>query len=420
VSLAKVLFSGRGATLATNLALLCSGVASSVLVSRTLAPAGRGEYVTWQAWGATIAIVAIGGLPQVLVLDPRAAGRHTAREILPALLATAGLGAAAVGILAFVRHPGAALVIGTLLALATNQLATIGPSEAQRMGNMGFEFNAARLTPQVAALIAMGVLLYSGAGSAAAWLIVVSALQAAAALAWIVGTAGRRTHLLRRGRRAGPAHAAPPAPAVALLRDALVLAPANWATQVQYRLDILAVATLFPPATVAYYAIGAAAQSAVLAAGQAGGMYWFARRPGSASLRVELGKTVAIALLLAVPLAATTPLWLPVVYGHAFIPAVPVVMVLCVVGVAQSVDYLLAHDALKSGRGARAVLYRLPALAALVALYGTAARSGWSLTALALVPGAGFLLSSATFLATRRRRPAAATPLALPAPVGEP
>jgi O-antigen/teichoic acid export membrane protein len=149
-------------------------------------------------------------------------------------------------------------------------------------------------------------------------------------------------------------------------------------------------------------------------------MYWFARRPGSASLRVELGKTTAIALLLAVPLAATTPLWLPVVYGRAFAPAVPVVMVLCLVGVAQSVDYLLAHDALKAGRGARAVLYRLPAVVALVALYATATGAGWSLTALALVPGAGYLLSSVTFLATRRRHAAVAVRLALPAPVGEP
>lgn len=419
MSVLKVLFSGRGATLATNLALLCSGVASSVLVSRTLAPAGRGEYVTWQTWGATIAIVAIGGLPQVLVLDPRAAGRHTTRELLPALAATAGFGALAVAVLAFVRHPGAALALGTLLALVTNQFASIGPSEAQRMGNMGFEFNAARLTPQVAALVGMGVLLYTRAGSAAAWLIVVSAFQAAATLAWILGTAGRRTQLLTRGRRAGSAHAPPAAAAVGLLRDALVLAPANWATQVQYRLDILAVATLFPPATVAYYAIGAAAQSAVLAAGQAGGMYWFARRPGSASLRVELGKTTAIALLLAVPLAATVPLWLPVVYGHAFAPAVPVVMVLCGVGVAQSLDYLLTHDALKSGRGARAVLYRLPALAALVVLYATAAHAHWSLTVLALIPGVGYVLSSGMFLVTRRRRAAVATPLAIPAPVGE-
>jgi len=128
---------------------------------------------------------------------------------------------------------------------------------------------------------------------------------------------------------------------------------------------------------------------------------------------------VAIALLLAVPLAATTPLWLPVVYGHAFTPAVPVVMVLCVVGVAQSVDYLLAHDALKSGRGARAVLYRLPAVAALVALYapppGPAGRSPRSALCRRGLPAVvGHIPGH------RRRRPAAAPPLALPAPVGEP
>ena len=180
-------------------------------------------------------------------------------------------------------------------------------------------------------------------------------------------------------------------------------------TLLQYRLDMLFVAAIYPPELVAFYAIGVAAQSAVLAVGQSTGMLWFARgnvtQPDRRrQLRSELIKTSGISLAAAIPVAATSDVWVPIVYGEAFVPAVPVVAVLCCVGVVQSLDYLLAHECLIAGLGTRTALWRLPSLVAMVLGLWTARHLSWPVAAVAAISGVGYALSSTVFHWTVRRQ----------------
>lgn len=400
------LVSGRSATLFTNGGLLASGILTSILVSRMLGPTGRGHYVTWQTWAATIGVFALGGLPQVLVLDDWTPGRHKPRELLAPLAMTVGAALAVLaGLSAFLRPDWIVFTAGVLVVLA-NQFGSLGASEAQRMGRMGIEFNLARIVPQAASLLAMGGLLVLRSGSYPAWLTGVAVCQAGATALWL-------WYRCDRGAR-------PPVSARPTVTDSVRLAPGSWVTLLQYRFDLLAVTALFRPEIVAFYATGLAASGAVLAAGQSRGMHWFSRQGGSftsrhGALRRELRRTAGIALAVAAPLALLGRLWVAGAYGSAFLPAVPIVAVLCGVGVIQSVDYLLAHECLIVGLGGRVLLFRLPSIAAVAAGFGLASAQHWPTAAIAVVPGAGYALSSAVFLvAIRSRR--AVTPPAPPVP----
>jgi O-antigen/teichoic acid export membrane protein len=400
------LVSGRSATLLTNGGLLASGILTSILVSRVLGPTGRGHYVTWQTWAATIGIFALGGLPQVLVLDHWTPGRHKPRELVAPLALTVGAALAVLaGLSAFLRPDWIVLTAAVLVVLA-NQFGSLGASEAQRMGRMGIEFNLARIVPQAASLLAMVGLLVLRSGSYPAWLTGVAVCQAGATALWL-------WYRSDRGARR-PVSARP------TVTDSVRLAPGSWVTLLQYRFDLLAVTALFRPEIVAFYATGLAASGAVLAAGQSRGMHWFSRqggmftnRPGA--LGRELRRTAGIALAVAAPLALLGRVWVAAAYGSAFLPAVPIVAVLCGVGVIQSVDYLLAHECLIVGLGSRVLLFRLPSIAAVAAGFGLASAQHWPAAAIAVVPGAGYALSSAVFLvAIRSRR--AVTPSAPPVP----
>jgi hypothetical protein len=392
---------GRVPTLLTNVGLLASGVGSSAIISRSLGPVARGEYVAWQTWAASAAILALGGVPQSLVLGQSTLERHKLMDVALILAATLVCACPLVLGLVMTFSLDWLVVAGAVLVAMATQLGAIGAAEAQRIGHMGVEFNVARIVPQVASLVAMAGLLCSGSSSAVSWLLVIGGCQTLATMLWVAS----RT---RRGRSSAST-------VRATLRRSFRIAPGNWVTLLQYRLDILLVAALYQKEIVAYYAIGAAAQSAVLAVGQSTGMYWFSRRTAGGTdrqrrLRAELIKTAAIALVAAVPIAATSGFWVGQVYGEAFLPALPIVAVLCCVGVVQSLDYLLAHECLMSGPGTRTVLWRLPSL--LVMTFGcwAAIHGSWPVVFVAAISGAGHLLSSAVFRWTLRTRMHALAP----------
>jgi O-antigen/teichoic acid export membrane protein len=394
---------GRLPTLISNGALLAGGMLASVWMARTLGPVGRGEYVTWQATSAAIAIFAIGGLPQAIVLDRTSAGRHHLRDVGPALASTMSTALAVVLVVAVVLGPDPLLITGMALVIAANQLAGIGPSEAQRVGHMGLEFNAMRLAPQAAALFAIGLMTVVGDRTPVHWLVFVAGCQTVAMVA-VTGYALRGPAAVVARHRKRPAGgfrgplAAPRRAAPEISGRTWRLFLANFATQVQYRFDLIAVAMVFPHATVAFYAVGVASQAAVLAMGQASGMYWFSRRPAGGRLRGELMHAMAFACAAALPLAGLSALWVPAVYGSEFVPAVPVVALLCLAGVAQSVDYLLVQEVLRT-RNARTLLTcRLPGLVSVVTAFLLARWFHLPVSLLGFAPMMGYAVSAAAFL----------------------
>jgi O-antigen/teichoic acid export membrane protein len=346
----------RSATLASNAGLLLTGVVSSVVISRLLGPEGRGAYVEWQAWAAAIGIIAAAGLPQVVVLDDWNPTRHRLGDLVPPLAVTALCGGV-LTVVAGVWLLGAEMsLVGMVLVTWATQAGAVATGEAQRGGRMTGEFNLVRMLPQVAALAAITALALVGNRSAAHWLSAIAGAQAVVlvmSLIWVTRPLRVRPSSRSSLRRTFAASAR--------------LGPGNWVTLVQYRADLLIVALMFPPVQVGYYAVGVAAQTAVAAAGQTGGQYWFARSHAGdpanpPSLRKELVQTAALACAVAVVIAVSAPWWIPGLYGPDFEPALPLVVGLCVLAVVQSLDYLLAHEALLIGAGSRVALYRLPAL----------------------------------------------------------
>jgi O-antigen/teichoic acid export membrane protein len=403
----------RAATLGTNATLLLVGLLTSAALSRLLGPEGRGLYVTWQAWASALAIAAAVGLPQVVVLDAGRVGRHRLRDLLAPLAVTGVLGVvAAVGAGLLFLDAGAAL-LGVVLVVAVTQLAAVAAGEAQRAGRMTGAFNVVRLAPPAAAVLAIGVLATTEGRSPAVWLAGVSAAQ--------VGVLVLALYWVTRPVENGPSG---PVAGTRMLGAAARLAPTTWVTMLQYRADLLAVAVLFPPSVVGFYAVGVAAQTAVAAAGQVGGQHWFARSrtAGPRSLRRELVGTAALSVAVAAVVGVSAPWWIPAVYGAAFAPALPLVAGMCLVAVVQSVDYLLAHEVMLSGRGTRIAVYRAPGIALLaIGLVAVAAVGGDALTVVAL-SGTGYAVSVAVMVAvvSRRRSAGRRRPGAVAVDVGVP
>ncbi len=384
---------GRLPTTLTNGGLLVGGLVTSVMSSRALGPGSRGEYVTWQTWITTIGILALGGLPQAMVLDKRTASRHRFGDLALPLLSTCAAAGAILGLLLLVKRPDWRIELAVLLGVLETQLAGVAIAEAQRMGRMATEFNIVRLLEPTFAIAAMVALVVIRTTDPAVWVLAVCGTQACVLIVWMSLATKRGQGSPGTDRR--------------LVRATLHLAPGNWVTLVQYRLELVAVTVIFPSQIVAFYAIALAAQAAVTAVGDASGMHWFARRGAEfdnrrPQLRGEVFKTAGLTLASAVVVAAVSELTLGFLYGRDYLPALPVVAVLCGVGVVRSVDYLLSKECLMLGAGRRVGLYRAPALVALVLGFALVKIAALPVIVAGLLSGLGYTLSAAALaLATR-------------------
>lgn len=388
----------RLATLMTNAALVGGGLVTSIAISRLLGPAGRGDYVTWQTWASAIGMATLAGLPQVVVLDDWSERRHRLGDLVVPLAVTASAGGALVAAAGVSMSDGGGALLGMLLVVATTQAGAVAAAEAQRVGRMSGEFNVVRLLPSGTALITIGALAAAGERSPVTWLVAIAAAQAcvlAASLLWVT-----RPLRLRPSSSGG-------------WRKTLAVSarwgPGAWVTMLQYRLDLLAVSLIFPSTVVGYYAVGVAVQAAVAAVGQVGGQHWFARRGGGtepASLRRELLRTVGVAALCGAVIGLTAVWWLPALYGSAFAPALPLVLGMCASAVIQSADYLLAHELLLLGQGARVWMFRLPAGIFLLGGFAAVAALDLGAPAAVVLSGLGYAISATVMavVAHRRRR----------------
>ena len=116
--------------------------------------------------------------------------------------------------------------------------------------------------------------------------------------------------------------------------------------------------------------------------------------------RLAPGIPTSVAVLR--PLAALSALWVPVVYGREFAPAIPLVTLLCLAGIVQSVDYLLVHEVLRT-RDARTLLRcRLPGLLAVAGMFLLVRWLDGPVAVLGLAPLVGYAASAASFLAVAR------------------
>lgn len=365
---------------ATNVLILLCGMSSGILVSRALGPDGRGEYVAWHALAAVAGSAAFVGCPQLVVLLGRAGWRVGRSELLAAVAAATCL-ASIVTTVALYRSASVAVLIGGILVVASTQLGSLGPSLAQREGRMAWDFNAARMMPQLGGLLAVAILALTPSRSSATWLVIVASFQAVGTLWWVWRHAPSGCSDITQSVRR-------------LAGGAVKLGPFTWISLLQYKGDIVLAGLLLPASVVGYYAVGLSAQAAVFAIGSAGGMHWFSSTDDMArNFRREITKSLGLATLAGLALATTAPFWVPTLYGPAFAPAIPLVALLCAVGVLQTADYFVTHEGLLGGVGPRIALLRLPGVLLLLATAFLTADAAAARYVLAVAAGVSFAVS---------------------------
>jgi hypothetical protein len=302
-----------------------------------------------------------------------------------------------------------------VLVVSAIQVGAVAAAEAQRLGRMIGAFNVVRLLPPAAGTIAMVLLAATGERGPSIWLLVIATAQTVvlvAALVWVTQPVRLRPSSRASVRKSLAATAR--------------LGPGNWVTLLQYRGDLLAVALIFPPSVVGFYSVGVAAQTAVAAAGQAGGQHWFsmgrdAWDSGTASLRREVLRTGGLATVAAVLVGGTSYWWVGSLFGSDFAAAVPLAVGMSLVAVVQSVDYLFAHALLLAGSGVKAWLYRLPAVSVLVVGVVTVSAAELGPSVVVAVAGVGYVVSVVVMaVVLRGRRKAAVSRTQSPQPVTSP
>lgn len=376
---------------ASNLVVVALGLGTSVISSRHLNPAGRGQLVSWQSWATTLTTLSALGYPQLLVTDkllPRRLGLRDIRwevsgvsciAILVAIWATALLGG-----------PPIALVGAACMALS-GMLNALQIALAQRSGAMGLEFNLLRLAPPIAGLAACVVLLGISRSGPSVWFTCIGVAQLVAVLTCWLWLRMPRVNVCGARRR---------------WLSTLALLPISWITLLQYRADLLLVTLLFPKDIVAFYSIGTAAQSAAFAAGQSGGMLWFGRQRNG-SVRSALLSTAATSASVSALVILTSWILVPTIYGQSFAPAIPVVIVLSGISVPLSMDYLLTHIAMKDGTHQRTLLVKASGLLLLtLSMLGAQRVSHTAVTAaiVAMLATVVTLCGTAMVVAIGRRR----------------
>ncbi|MEH6820658.1 MAG: hypothetical protein V7706_12010 [Dietzia psychralcaliphila] len=262
-----------------------------------------------------------------------------------------------------------AFAIGGAVAIAVaNNMSGVRAAWMQRAGQLALNFNAQRMAPQVAGLIALGALVLSPERSANVWIVCVGVFQFAAVV--ITGSLLGASPSWR-------------IPSMALQRRSIHLVPISWLSHLQYRVDLIAVTFFFPPSQVAFYSVAVAIQSAVVAVGQSTGMRWFSKH-GDASAVLAAKQTTKISMAGAIlAMAFSWPaIW--IAYGIDFMPAAPVALILCIGAVPASVDYLVTHVAIARGTHALVVPVKLGIVVAVVILVAGISALGWPIAAAAL------------------------------------
>jgi O-antigen/teichoic acid export membrane protein len=317
------------------------GVIASVVVARSVGPAGRGTIVTLTVWGQVLGWLAILSLDKALIVltsghrpmvSPEE-GLQAARRIV---LATSCLAIVASILLGSHFFSNAWLILALAgLAVATAQAELVGSWLLARAHRRAFiVWRLLQPAMYLIILLTLAIFLRTadirlrtdamGIGASASMLIPVLV---------ILVYFRPKLRVAARGL-------------LSLLRFA---AAAYVGTILQYlngRLDLLALSFLVSSAGLGYYSVGAALGQLTLVTANAGVVRGIT---GEAKSTDFIG--LAFAGTLAAVVIVSSPLVIPLVFGQAFVPAVPIARILAIGGVA---NYAL------QGASGRLLARRLP------------------------------------------------------------
>ncbi len=396
-------FGGQVAlTVGTNFGLAALGLITGSLVARLLGPEGRGELAAIQTWATFLALLASLGLPDAVVYftgrTPAKSATYLTSAVVAMLLSAVPFALAGYLLMPiFLKAQFAAVIVAArwYLVAFVFLMATMGMLLHPLRGRNDFAvWNLLRIL-SIAAWLAVLIV---------AWL-TGQATPAAVAAGYLISlvTVGLITFYVLKHRVPGP-YALKPELWPSMLRYGLPSALSALPQTLNLRLDQMLMAAFLPASLLGYYSIAVAWSAAVSPMMQGIGAVLFPRvaNENSTAEQIEvLGRGtrlgVLVAIVLSVIVLLVTPLGVRLIFGRAYVPAVPAALILVIAGGISGINLIL-EEGLRGLGHTKAVLWGestgLVATAIGLALLlrpllinGAAVASllGYSVTAIALV-----------------------------------
>lgn len=307
-------------TASTNLAIAGITLLTSVLVSRILGPAGRGELAAIQSWPSAIGSIAMLGLPEAVTYycakRTLIAGRIIALGMLlavPTSIAGIAIGTFVLPSLLSEYSNDTVSAAKMYLAIGLVYIAGIPLSALRSTGHFDM-WNALRALPTIAWLIILLILVLGPAPHASLLAHSFLAIASVVGLGFVVVT----FRIVRGGIR--PAFKFAPELISFGLKTWIASAPQT----LNVRADQLTLLVLTDPASVGIYTVASAWGNLCSMALSAIGAATFPTIAAAAGPRAteDVGRIVRLAVILAVVVALTlaplAPIAVPLIFGEAF------------------------------------------------------------------------------------------------------
>jgi O-antigen/teichoic acid export membrane protein len=332
-------------TYIANILLLALGVVSSVIVSRTLGPARRGDYAVVLLWPTIFFGTASCGLAEAFGYVALRADRALLKQqwLWLNLLTGAVVAVIGYGVIPWILIQPDVITLTRigLLAIPMNFLITSGLAILQSCGALG-AFNVSRISFSIFHLAAIALVIVCSAADVSSYLV-----------AFLVATGSTAAltiyHVLRLP-------SAIPSPGLATGRELLRTVVRYGLTYhvsgilrlINDKLDLIVISMTSSMTTLGLYSVAASSASPIVAAGSAFSAIVFSEAAHRGSL-LQANDTIAkrlrqatyASVALAVVGIATLPWLLPMFLGDAFEAAVPIAGVCMVAGVISGMGLVL-------------------------------------------------------------------------------
>lgn len=348
-------------TVGTNFGLAAFALVTGSLVARLLGPEGRGELAAIQTWAAFLALLASLGLPDAVVYftgrTPAKGATYLTSAVVAMLLSVVPFALAGYLLMPVLLKAQSATVTAIArwyLVAFIFLMATAGMLLHPLRGRNDFAvWNLLRIIPAAAWMVVLIVVWLTGQ--------VTPAAVAAGYLVSLVAV-GLITFCVLRHRVPGPyaleTDLWPP-----MLRYGLPSALSALPQMLNLRLDQMLMAAFLPASLLGYYAIAVAWSAVISPIMQGIGAVLFPRvtiEDSSAEQIEVLGRGtrlgVLVAIVLSVVLLPVTPLGVRLIFGRAYVPAVPAALILVIAGGISGVNLIL-EEGLRGLGHTKAVLW---------------------------------------------------------------
>lgn len=344
----KLLFSGIGITLLSNLLLSLLAIISGSLIARMLGPEVRGEYAAIQTWAVFFALLANLGLSDAVVYfssrDPDKSKTYLASAIVLLLIVSTIFSIVAYIFLPYLLASQPVSVINTARWFTVIYLflqATQGMLLHPLRGRKDFlVWNLLRISYVVIWLFILGFIYFSQS-------INLNNVAFGYLLSLII--AGSIVSIVVTGRIPGKFRFSKSVWEPILIYG-VPLAVSAIPNILNLRLDQMVMTVMLPSSLLGYYAIAVTWSGATAPIINSIGSVMF---PSVASITSEfdkvesLSKTTRISsviiLIITITLLIITPIAIPIIFGQSYIPSIPSAMILVVASIPLSLNIILAE-----------------------------------------------------------------------------